>query len=165
MAIDRAPWNALVDDDGSNLVGSIWNKNQIKTVILDPVDALVGARVDVPYGPQWYGPEAGVWTVEAADQITYSYSIVGKLATITVFLYGTELSGVTTQAFRIYYTFGTALHTVGAPLAYVGPVTGTGFVQATAGTNYLRILRDIAGTPWPIGTGYGHVFSFAFWLQ
>ena len=22
MAIDRAPWNALIDDDGSNLVGS-----------------------------------------------------------------------------------------------------------------------------------------------
>jgi hypothetical protein len=39
MAIDRAPWNALVDDDGSNLVGSIWNKAAIKTVILDPVDA------------------------------------------------------------------------------------------------------------------------------
>ena len=39
MAIDRGPWTALVDDDGSNLVGSIWNKAAIKTVILDPVDA------------------------------------------------------------------------------------------------------------------------------
>lgn len=39
MAIDRGPWNALVDDDGSNLVGTIWNKDKIKTVILDPVDA------------------------------------------------------------------------------------------------------------------------------
>jgi len=39
MAIDRGPWNALVDDDGSNLVGTVWNKDKIKTVILDPVDA------------------------------------------------------------------------------------------------------------------------------
>ena len=39
MAIDRGPWNALVDDDGSNLVGSIWNKAAIKTVLLDPIDA------------------------------------------------------------------------------------------------------------------------------
>jgi hypothetical protein len=39
MAIDRGPWNALVDDDGSNLTGSIWNKAAIKTVILDPADA------------------------------------------------------------------------------------------------------------------------------
>jgi len=43
MAINRAPFNALVDDDGSNSVGSIWNKNQIKTVILDPVDAALVA--------------------------------------------------------------------------------------------------------------------------
>ena len=53
MAIDRGPWTALVDDDGSNLVGSVWNKNQIKTVILDPVDALVGTRIDVPYSASW----------------------------------------------------------------------------------------------------------------
>jgi hypothetical protein len=39
MAIDRGPWNALVDDDGSNLTGSIWNKAAIKTVLLDPIDA------------------------------------------------------------------------------------------------------------------------------
>jgi len=39
MAIDRAPFNALVDDDGSNLVGSIWNKAAIAAVILDPADA------------------------------------------------------------------------------------------------------------------------------
>ena len=42
MAIDRAPWNALVDDDGSNLTGTIWNKDKIKTVLLDPVDGFVG---------------------------------------------------------------------------------------------------------------------------
>jgi len=39
VSIDRTPYNALVDDDGSNLVGSVWNKNQIKTVLLDPIDA------------------------------------------------------------------------------------------------------------------------------
>jgi hypothetical protein len=40
MAIDRGPWNALIDDDGSNLTGSIWNKAAIKSVLLDPIDAL-----------------------------------------------------------------------------------------------------------------------------
>lgn len=39
MAIDRTNYNALVDDDGSGTVGSIWNKNQIKNVLLDPIDA------------------------------------------------------------------------------------------------------------------------------
>lgn len=45
MAIDRAPWNALVDDDGSNLIGTVWNKDKIKTVILDPVDAAFGRPI------------------------------------------------------------------------------------------------------------------------
>jgi hypothetical protein len=39
MAIDRGPWNALIDDDGSGLVGTVWNKDKIKTVILDPAEA------------------------------------------------------------------------------------------------------------------------------
>jgi len=43
MAIDRGPWNALVDDDGSNLTGTVWNKDKIKTVILDPTDAAIAA--------------------------------------------------------------------------------------------------------------------------
>jgi hypothetical protein len=39
MAIDRTAYNALVDDDGSNLVGTPWTKNIVKTVVLDPIDA------------------------------------------------------------------------------------------------------------------------------
>ena len=45
MAINRAPFNALVDDDGSGLTGTLWNKAQIKAVILDPVDAAIGAEL------------------------------------------------------------------------------------------------------------------------
>jgi hypothetical protein len=48
MPIDRAPWNALIDDDGSNLVGSIWNKDKIKTVILDPSDVAFAKSVVFP---------------------------------------------------------------------------------------------------------------------
>jgi len=40
-AINRAPWTALVDDDGSNLTGSIWNKAAIKDVLLDPIDVAI----------------------------------------------------------------------------------------------------------------------------
>ena len=41
MAIDRTPFNALVDDDGSNLVGTIWNKAAIQGVLLDPIDTAI----------------------------------------------------------------------------------------------------------------------------
>ncbi len=65
MAINRAPFNALVDDDGSNLVGSVWNKAAIKDVILDPVDAALPAPVlwtQIPFSAanfQWAGVVAG----------------------------------------------------------------------------------------------------------
>ena len=63
MAIDRAPWNALVDDDGSNLVGTVWNKDKIKTVILDPVDAaLASSPTEIPSG----GATADVLTRDLA---------------------------------------------------------------------------------------------------
>lgn len=38
MPINRGPYNLLVDDDGTNTVGSVWNKAAIKDVILDPAD-------------------------------------------------------------------------------------------------------------------------------
>ena len=90
MAIDRGPWNALVDDDGSNLIGSVWNKDQIKTVLLDPIDAEIAAAVGgivVPPGtetlvtstatgtvndwaPGLVGHTTVVWTGTAALTIT-----------------------------------------------------------------------------------------------
>ena len=90
MAIDRGPWNALVDDDGSNLIGSLWNKAAIQTVLLDPIDAEIAAAVGgivVPPGtdtlvtstatgtvhdwaPGLIGHTTIVWTGTAALTIT-----------------------------------------------------------------------------------------------
>src|SRR3954466_4206760 len=36
--ITRTPYNALLDDDGTNERGTPWDKAQIKGVILDPID-------------------------------------------------------------------------------------------------------------------------------
>ena len=38
MPVNRAPFNALVDDDGSGNVGTPWEKARIAGVILDPLD-------------------------------------------------------------------------------------------------------------------------------
>ena len=51
-AINRVPFNELVDDDGSGTTGTVWNKHQIKTVLLDPIDAAIvpaGMNKDVQY--------------------------------------------------------------------------------------------------------------------
>ena len=44
MALNRAWYDALVDDDGSNTVGTVWGKDDIKN-LLDSVDAEI-ARLD-----------------------------------------------------------------------------------------------------------------------
>jgi hypothetical protein len=43
LPINRAPFNALVDDTGNGLSGSVWNKAAIQSVILDPADAAYAA--------------------------------------------------------------------------------------------------------------------------
>ena len=64
MAINRGPWTALVDDDGSNLTGTIWNKDKIKTVLLDPIDALV-------LGPQQVGTAHADAVITAGNYDNY----------------------------------------------------------------------------------------------
>jgi hypothetical protein len=49
MSINRGPFNALVDDDGTNTIGTPWNKQAIKDVVLDPVDAALTALPVPPY--------------------------------------------------------------------------------------------------------------------
>ena len=67
MAIDRTPWTALVDDDGSNLVGTVWNKDKIKTVILDPVDAA------------FKSPASGTWAPADKSGAGLALSVTGAL--------------------------------------------------------------------------------------
>ena len=54
MPINRGPFNALVDDDGTGLTGTVWNKAQIAAVILDPADAayadLAAVNQDIVFG-------------------------------------------------------------------------------------------------------------------
>lgn len=58
MPINRAPYNALIDDSGAGSDGTPFNKTQIKNVLLDPIDAiwqtdmLVNAMLQVTGKPQ-----------------------------------------------------------------------------------------------------------------
>jgi len=62
MAIDRTNYNALDDDDGTNTVGTLWTKDKVKTVILDPVDAEFTARAAVVRGVAAGGTGAATLT-------------------------------------------------------------------------------------------------------
>jgi hypothetical protein len=70
--INRAPYNLLVDDPGDNLTGTTWNKQQIKDVLLDPIDVALAAFSGPVVFPSTAVPSAnpnalddyeeGVWT-------------------------------------------------------------------------------------------------------
>lgn len=96
MALDRGPWNALVDDDGSNLVGTIWNKDKIKTVILDPVDASLVAAPAPIVGPFRLGPPLAVVPVAG---ITHNWNPNGSAYVSWRFNppAGAELTGIVAE--------------------------------------------------------------------
>jgi hypothetical protein len=118
-SINRGPWAALVDDDGSNTIGTPWNKQAIKDVILDPVDAALapvaqaGSLVHVGGGVT---PGTGV-----AAQIDY------------VVLPALRLGALVRMSFRLYVN-GTPTY-----LALDAPGTGT----------ILDLLALVGATGWP----------------
>jgi hypothetical protein len=83
MPINRAPWNALIDDSGQNLDGSIWNKAAIKDVLLDPIDALAAAgAVFSPWTPT-DSSSAGLVFTSASGLIAKISNLVAVVGTLT----------------------------------------------------------------------------------
>lgn len=165
MAIDRGPWTALVDDDGSNLVGSIWNKAAIKTVILDPTDtAIAPPWVAIPHNAANYTAAAGAWTVSAANQITLKYVVVGKTAYFTIMI---DASTNTASTARLFLTLPAdvprANFPMQVPLVYYHTAgAGTGYVEIAGGNPVIGFLRDILGTAWAASTN--NMFLRAQWF-
>jgi Chaperone of endosialidase len=55
ITIDRTNYNALVDDDGTNTKGTPWSKNQVKIVLMDPIDAALAKAAQVAGGNTFTG--------------------------------------------------------------------------------------------------------------
>lgn len=66
--IDLTNYNALADDDGSNTVGTLWNKSKVATVILTPAQTAVTAldAVDATKAPLASPALTGVPTAPTA---------------------------------------------------------------------------------------------------
>jgi Chaperone of endosialidase len=70
ITIDRTNYNALVDDDGTNTKGTPWSKNQVKIVLMDPIDAALAKLVPVTgsTGVVFGSQPPGLQTPNAAAQ-------------------------------------------------------------------------------------------------
>ena len=76
MAINRAWWNALIDDDGSGLTGTIWNKGTIKG-LLDAIDAMFAEGTWSPYDASGAG-------LSLSPQGTQTYHRLNRIIVVTV---------------------------------------------------------------------------------
>ena len=144
MAIDRAPWNALVDDDGSNLVGSIWNKAAIKTVLLDPIEAMT----------------ANVVTVTATGTVHNLACGPASLVTVIKCDNAADLT-ITGFAFTTPARAG--------DLVYVQKRAETGLVYLANNDpgSTVKLLNLAATGPTPLSSSYGratYVFEAGLWV-
>jgi hypothetical protein len=153
VSINRGPFNALVDDTGSGTTGTPWNKQAIKDVILDPVDAAIGGIwIDVPYqAADFTTSGGGSWTTYAPT--TWAYSLSNK--TLVIALYGISWAiGGTPISLNVRIPGGyvPARTTGGAFTMAHGAGAGTGWWVTE--NNQVKLYRDILGTPWAAGTNH-----------
>jgi hypothetical protein len=141
VSIDRTNYNALVNDDGSNTVGTTIQKTTFKDVLLDPIDAelvAVGAR---PYIARAYaagnyvGVGGGTWTVDSGDQAVHRYITAGRLCLVNVVLNATSITGTVTSL----------------QITTIGPAAQTAYGVGLLYDNSLSVavpclLKMIAGT-------------------
>ena len=90
MAINRAPFNALVDDTGNGLTGSVWNKAAISGVLLDPIDTLVGSAV--AYTPTWKTP-TGTISVNNGSLTGLYMNVNGLIVFFVAMTWGSGTAG------------------------------------------------------------------------
>lgn len=150
MAIDRTNYIALVDDDGSNTVGTDWSKNQVKIVLLDPIDALVGEWTT--YTPSWVGSVTN--PVVGNGTLLGRYMKVNKIVFVDVYL----LAGSTT-------TYGSGSYTFALPPFAAADINGqTGHAMLyhaggleTVGSILLPTTATFTARAISLGTGPGMI--------
>lgn len=142
--INRAPWNALVDDDGSNTIGTPWNKAAIAGVILDPVDAAIAASVSgavgtwrqAPYNAGDFVSDAGTWTVPQASVGQNIYSVVGN-----TLIWAMQINGAVIGAGAGIYL------AIQMPAGLSGTVTSLRVATATDGNGIAVEALTMNGSP------------------
>jgi len=145
MPIDRGPWTALVDDDGSNLVGSIWNKAQIASVLLDPIDAsllpLQANWIDIPFSAGNFGSVGGSWAPTAGSAF-YAYAFIGHTLMLTLAVTDSAVGGTPSQLTLWNPIAAGDLHTIGPVKVALGSGGWeAGLVHALPGSQAIAITR------------------------
>jgi hypothetical protein len=169
MPINRGPYNALVDDDGSNTVGTNWSKDDVKDVLLDPIDAALGNWVDVAFNAADYSSATGTWVPNAASLATYRYRIADRMVYVQFDITGGAHT-ITGAPSTLYVTMPSAVpvsqKALSVPSIYwQASGFGTGLMQIQSGTRRMEFLRDINGTAWANSAGAGLFLRSTFFYS
>jgi hypothetical protein len=125
MALDRTWFNTLVDDDGSGMTGSVWDKADVDA-LMDAVDAEI-ARIEPANSVLWtpYFNAQGGGTATYASQRAIS-ARTGKIVTVNGWL-SLSAKGSLTGALRLA-GFPNAAASLGYPGAHIGITYYAGLV-------------------------------------
>ncbi len=104
----------------------------------------MGMTQPVPYSQANFSPVPGNWTVGAADQDTFNFSLVGDRMTVTVTLFNTDFTGATNIA-EIVIPGGFLADETVIELCWlrdgVADVGTVGRVQVARRSGVIRVLR------------------------
>jgi len=161
MALDRTWYNALIDDDGSNTVGTVWGKDDIKN-LLDSVDVEI-ARVNsgrLAWTPSFYTAEG---VPISGGSRTGTYLIVGDIVMWSTYNVNLNVPVVTGNLQMTLPPKAPAFDSADtATIRIYVPTLGDkiGYVSHRA-TGYLDVVNP--GGNFPAGAGHVIGQGFYFW--
>jgi len=148
MAIDRTPWNALVDDDGSGLTGSIWNKDTIKTVVLDP-----------PLSILRYASAANVNIAGGTNH--NNYAVPGGADAVVWFLNPSSPCGITGIVAETQLTQHLLINTTAHAITFYNQNAQSLAANRILGPGYTDYTLYVWGSIWMLYTTSGWIFQKA----
>ena len=127
------------------VAGDVYEKNR-------PIS--MGQWAAIAYAAGNFTSSAGSWTVDAGDQITYTYMLVGKTLWLSFHLTATSVSGTPTELRMALPSGVTVAQQATQPFSFVdGAVAGTGCAAVVVGDTILRLRKDPFGVgTWPNST-------------
>ena len=161
MGISHTWYDTLVDDSGSGLDGTPWNRAAVLS-LLTAIDARVQDWVAVPYnGANFFASGAMTWTVDAGDVIVNRYARIGNVIVWTVQIAASSIGGTPATQLYINAPSGIAFSSTGNysrgvfPEIYAAPITssilslqlinGGAFPASTNGTYvYFTFVGEVA---------------------
>ncbi len=100
ITIDRTNYNALIDDDGTNTKGTPWSKNQVKIVLMDPIDGALAKVMD----PSSFGPHDFSAGGAGANSLSVRNTLAGTI-NYAAFSVGNDANAALLQLFALSSTY------------------------------------------------------------